>query len=139
VNEAFLHKSLPIHYEATLRHADGHNVLELSPSFREVEKQEMRSLDTSIVRVTVRSSTARIIILPALYRRNGQLRSFAFHKRRSGHKHSTWRVLLETPQRRSLVDMVKNICLLRSQVFNALSAQIVVLRVVTSYSPVGGY
>jgi hypothetical protein len=44
-------------------HEDRYNVLKLSPSFLEAEKQEMRSLDTSIVRVTVCSSTAWIIIL----------------------------------------------------------------------------
>jgi hypothetical protein len=44
-------------------HVERYIVLELSPSFREVQKQETRSLDTSLVRVTVRSSTAWIIIL----------------------------------------------------------------------------
>jgi len=49
-------------------YADGCNALELSQSFREAEKQETRSLDTFRVRVTVRSSAARII---NLHRREG--------------------------------------------------------------------
>lgn len=44
-------------------YADGCNALEPSLSFREAEKQETRLLDTFRVRVTVRSSAARIINL----------------------------------------------------------------------------